>query len=82
MRNSTKTSSEASSTVEISGSFGIKNGVNGDNIGGATPSTQNSGLRRFIIFGLEFLLFFLDELKVPEAEMLVADDTPLFELVP
>lgn len=47
------------------GSFGTKNGVNGDTITGAVPSIQNSGFRRLINLGFELLLLaFREELNV------------------
>lgn len=72
MRKSDKTSSEASSTVSISGSFGTRNDESGDRIGGGVPSAQNSGLRRFCSFVKEFLLFLraaLNDDDVVESEV-------------
>lgn len=72
---------EASSTVSRSGSFGTKNGMSGDEISGATPSVQNSGLRRLWILAIEFLLFLRVALSDPEDDALIVEPLPaLFRL--
>lgn len=81
MRSRASTSIEASSTVSKSGSFGIRNGTRAEAIGGADPSAQNSGLRRFCILASEFLLFLRDALK--ELDDAAANElTPLLVALP
>lgn len=83
IRKRARTSIEASSTVSRSGSFGTKNGMRGETIGGAVPSAQNSGLRRFWSLARVFLLFFreaLNELDAAVKELALALlALPLFE---
>lgn len=54
--------------------------MRGDVIGGAVPSAQNSGLRRFCIFASEFLLFLRDALK--DDEEAAREATPLLVALP
>jgi hypothetical protein len=72
MRNIANASSDASGTVTSAGSLDTRNGVRADTIGGAEPSTQNSGLRRNN-FEFEVLLLL--------REYDVDDDEPLLEFV-
>lgn len=54
--------------------------MRGEAIGGAVPSAQNSGLRRFWILAREFLLFLREALNEPEDEA-AKEATPLRQLL-